>query len=553
MAAEETFETIDPQAQLRHALQVAKRNWFFLATMLCVGLVLGVGLFLYLPKEFESEAKLMLRNNWILEGGVEAEQRDARPISKRASLLEDHIKSTRWLTAVLDRLEWPEWSVVRDDFVKSRMFLAKLKSRLAIRMEKGETGERLVFVKFRYPDPNQARDLVAELVDYWLSQVVDSYRTDVDREVTLRMQQVEEKEAVLESARADQERFQIQSGVSRLTPMQEKETQRTLLADDLSTVEQTSIQIRAQLAKLEERLSAVGPDDELLVPRFLPSVQEIDNPDFNVRAAKLEEAMHQLQEFQARGYTEKHPDLIDARARLEFALTQMIDVPPTMTVTAEPEENPAWLNVQEDMDRLRLELIGLEAREDKLRRDLAEIEGMLQTLPPTLARLDELAMAVTTAEDAVLTARYYLQPLQDRQQALARLGTTEALPYTRLEDPEAAFKPSVTLGLIGLLVSVGLFLGIGAAWILARELLKASFSNADQVQRILRVTTLGEVGLLQTAAEARKARAQRKLQMVASVMLVGGLAAVVYVCAAHTDLLPSWLVEQASVIRDGLI
>jgi len=107
--------------------------------------------------------------------------------------------------------------------------------------------------------------------------------------------------------------------------------------------------------------------------------------------------------------------------------------------------------------------------------------------------------------------------------------------------------------LLALIACVLGMVGIGVVIVVGKEVLSTSFTSPDQARRTMKVEVLGEVAQIQTELEARRVRFNRLLQLAASLMLLAGMAATVWVCSRHPELLPAWLVDRASEFREGLV
>ena len=149
---------ISPGQQIRRVTGLVKQNWFTIFTFLALGVLVGVALFNFLPKEYESETKIMLRNTYLFGAG-EAARKEENLLVNRAKLLEEELKSSSWIEKVLDRLEWPEWATAKVSTTARREFVDRVKSRLSVDIKRGETAERLIFITFSYTDRWKARDL----------------------------------------------------------------------------------------------------------------------------------------------------------------------------------------------------------------------------------------------------------------------------------------------------------------------------------------------------------------------------------------------------------
>jgi hypothetical protein len=145
-----------------------------------------------------------------------------------------------------------------------------------------------------------------------------------------------------------------------------------------------------------------------------------------------------------------------------------------------------------------------------------------------------------------------LQPLLDKQLALRRRGEAQVLPWQELERAVAAPSPSSAVGWLALAISSLVGLGVAVILVIGKELLRSSFRSADQARRTLKLPVLGEVAPIQTVLELRRARFVRAMQIAASLVLLLGITAAIFVCVKRTDSLPRGLVNWAQDLREAL-
>ena len=552
MAEETTFDaSVDPTAQLKRGVTVLRRSWFLLCAMLLAGLIIGVGLFLFMPQEYEAEAKIMLRGRWMLDGGSETRAPNV-PLTVRASLLQDQLKSSEWLETVLDRLEWPEWARAKRGDISQKEFVAKVKSKIRVTVEKGETGEGLVFLRFRWDDRFKVRDFVKGLRDQWVAEVFESAKDDLDREIAIRQGQLRDKNQTLDDLRKDLEQYETRRGINQLAPATFQDRSDKMIARQ-DTLQGDIANIQAQEGELDRLLNERGPDGVLLIPSTLSSFAPIANDEYQDRLLQIELLSKELAKLRARTYTEKHAQVRSVMARLRDALIQLGDgtVPEVIALDENVTQNPEYARLQAELQRLQIRLKGLRAQQAQIDQGIKRVDGILETLPGQLREMQQRQFRITLQKDVVTLSRIELQPLLDKQEALVSLGP-QALPYTTLEEPSAPTAPSQSMGLMALGGSVAVMLALGVALVLARELFKSSFTSSEQARKVLTIPVLGEVAPIRTELEARKQRLAKFLHIAASMVLLAGLATTVWVCSQHPELLPSWLVDRAAELREGL-
>jgi cell division protein ZapA (FtsZ GTPase activity inhibitor) len=554
MPASDPFaQDLDPLAQLRHYIGVLRRGWFTVFTLATLGLLVGVSLFFFLPKEYTSTAKVLLRGAWMFDKPGELHSLDRVPMNIRAKLLEDELRSTAWVTAVLDKLEWPDWATAKKQGTTSSV-VTSIKKGIDVQLRTGETGERLVFINFSYSDRVRARDFTRELRDHWLFQVQDAYETALDTEVNERREALADKEKDLKRSRKEMQEFEQRHGVSVLFVGQHRAARRDQLTQRLDQLLGEITRLEAEYDELETSLAEVGPDGILLLPQYLAEIREVENEAFQSAVTSVATINAEIENLKLRSYTDKHPSMVQLNRRLKEAISalQEGDVPESVAFAGTPQANPEYQLVQRDLLQLRVKIRASTEEQARLQKEVQQVEEEMSTLPIITAELDRQRREIATLQTIVDDARIALQKPLDIQNSLRRHGPERLKPYSHLEQPKAAPSAEAAVGWIALGASVLIGLSLALALLFGRELVKTSINSAEQARRVLQLPVLGEVASIQTDIEARRARLQRSLQIAASLTLLVGFGATIYVCLNHSEMLPVALVEWAAGIREGL-
>jgi polysaccharide chain length determinant protein (PEP-CTERM system associated) len=251
-----------------------------------------------------------------------------------------------------------------------------------------------------------------------------------------------------------------------------------------------------------------------------------------------------LAEFRAKGFTDKHPDLIKVLAELGEVRKQ-IEI---MGEKAKDEERPISLAQQSaEAERRRSEL-RVQAAEGEIERLSVQLEAIIERIVATPRVAEQL--------DALVREYAQLSDTEDdfanrRQEASVQADMERRQLGEQFRILESAFPSPVPSSPNRLLMLVvGLMLGIaigGGAGILI-EATDSSVHGARQLQDALSIPVLASIPAIMLESD-RAARARRRLRQavagaaVAVFCLVGGAVTYVFVNGA-----PGWLsavVEQA--------
>ena len=554
MAAGADFDReVDPQQQIRQFIGVIRRGWLALLTCLGAGLLVGLALYFFIPKTYVSSAKLELHANWMFDSLGQARDMDTLPFALRRKNLEDQLRATTYVEPVLDGCEWDDWSRAKAGGAKTRLdFLRKVKEKIETRVIKGELGETLVFVNFGWHDRERAREFCEKLTKFWIDSGVENYASETADQLTLGERLLAAKKDELDRASLALEQFQVRHGISGIDQRQGLQLQADRLAQESGILAATIANLEAQVDALDRKLLATGPDGQFLLPPTLPSSSPLVNSQRAEALLAIEATVKIIDQRLAAGATAKDRKLTQLMKSLEQQLIAASERIAEAGNDAPQVANPEWRIVYDQRDQLALDLEGRRAQRNVLDADIAGKLRVLATLPEVLNQHDDLLADVALERQRVFDQQNVLQPLRDKKFQIEKGGPNRPSPATEIERPVAATSPSAFLGMIALAVSTLLGVGIALLSVVGRELLRASFSNAEQARRALKLPVLGEVAPIQTVPELRRARYVRSMQIAASLVLLGGLGAAIWVCVEYPNELPRGLVEWAMDLRASL-
>ncbi len=544
---------IDPQQQIRQILRVVKRGWLSIVTCVAAGSLVGVALWFFLPETFVSTSKVILRGTWLYDLPGQQKALADLPFPTRARMLAEQLKSTKWVEEVLDKLEWADWARAKSGGdVDKRAFVQKVKERINCRITPSETGERFVIIDFAWNESVAASGFCDELVNHWKQITTERYAEEVDGGVSVSEEALRTKELALDDSRHALEQFEMRNGISAINQRQDTQRRADQLRLDLDVVGADIANLEAQVETMDQALAAKGEDGNLLLPPTLSDASQVKNAEKEARLQACLVLLQEIDDLKARGFTETWLPLQQKIAELKHQLQAAAVLENSVDVAGEATQNPEYVAKKTARDDGYTQLQGKLAQKLSMESTLQEIDTTLQTLPEVLRQHDSLRSDVAARQQLVFEQVLALQPLKDKQQALRRKDGGPLTPFEQIEPPMPAPSPAASTGWVALIASSLFGLGVAAAIVIGGELLRSSFTNADQVRRTLKLAVLGEVAPIQTAPELRRARFVRALQIAASAMLLAGIASAIWVCVVYPEDLPRSLVEWAQGLRDAL-
>ncbi len=476
--------------ELRHLLEILWRRRGVIAVVF--GAVVLFTLFLTISAipRYTVTSKVLLRKSTLTAGvlmtlGFQAGRPTSESVSdeERASL-EAIATSRPVLTPVVDDLrltrdrrrtqlvkllpfsqtvfealgvQWSRRPLTYDEFVKSGM-LALLFPRPSVEVSQHEDSDVLAI--------EGTSTSIEEAVDVANSVAASfkAYMGELMEQDFAVLQQAVTRE--IPPARDRYERaLQAYADYSRQARTVDVDEEAIVLSQLKSELARERDQIRLQLLETRARLQNVQEQLETIPEYKRASSDIVRNP----LIAAMENTMSDLALELARArtqYTEKHPQVVELKARLEEARDVVAEEAKTVMGSVVTNENSLYRTMAENYATLMAGETGLEQQEAGYDVILQELDEQLDAFPEVQAQLSRLG----SARDA---AQSYYEALVEMQ---SQLETAQALPEANVVLVEAAViphpddlsrfrSPSRSISLAFAIIMGG-FMGLGVALLL---------------------------------------------------------------------------------------
>jgi polysaccharide chain length determinant protein (PEP-CTERM system associated) len=470
-------DTVNPKLLVKYYLsELWARRWLVVAVAWLVS-VAGWTVVSMLPDRYTASARIYVDTqsllNPLMRGlTVSTDIRQQLEVMRRTLLTRPNLLELMRMTDMDLTVNSPEAQEAK---------LASLQQRLELVAQR----DQLFEVRYEDTDPERAQRVVQALLTIFVEQNLGTSQRDMDRarrfidaqiaEYEQRLRQAEA--AVAEFKRANASELNYQERYSGRLQQGEFDIQR--LETELQSAIWQRDELQAELARTPEFLAgqaAAGPT---------PAQQ---------RLAELERQMDDL----LLRYTTEHPNvkalarLIEsARAQVENERTgpQAVQVP-----------NPAYTQIQGEIERIEREIRSLERRLETQRAQVQNLRQRIQEVPPVALQLAQM-----TRDYDVLRQNY--QSLIERRES-ARLAQnlndqTTNIEFRIVDPPVVPLKPSGPNR--PLFFSAVLFAAIGSGLGLAlvQIQLKDSFTTVAQLREAFGVPVLGSLSLVQNRTRDR--------------------------------------------------
>lgn len=474
--------------EIRVALYAIWRlRWLALAVawIICV---LGWTMVMRIPSAFESAARISVQISSVLGGSVGLNDNDRQRDIER---VRQSLTSTEILKRVATNLTNGERPLTS---AESLSLIGALRTGITITAQ----GEDLLEIKTRVAlkgsDRETAfivRDVTQRLIDIFVQENLIGNRAQnnealafLDAELARRGKEL----ADVDRRRAESQQRTMGSLPGSGTLEQRMEAAR----GELANVNSNLMSAQGSLAAMNGQMSAT--------PANIPigSANGVSTTD--QRIAILE---GQLADATARGWTEKHPDVIAIRAQLGQLRAEQARGTKSAGPTA---PNPVYVSLKSMQMERQGNVGALVARKAQLESDIAQI-AQRQLLAPTeqvdQSRLDR---------DYEVLKQQYDKLLTDRESAKLRSDATtktDGVRFRIIDKPSLPNRPAAPnrpMLLTGVLIA-GIVLGAGVAF--AKSQLSNTYTTTQQLARASGLPVLGSISEVITA----ETRAIRRKQM----------------------------------------
>lgn len=489
------------QQIVAYLLATWRRRWYAIGI---AWLVCGLGwtFTASMPDRYESSARIYADMDSMLGPlmrGLTVETNTVRQIDfiQRTLLSRPNLEKVLLLTDL-------------DVSIRSNRHKEEVIERLRESIQVADQGRNLFTVHYSHPDPQLSRRVVQAVLQIFVEGNLGRNRTDMDTTQRFLADQIRDYERQLEEAEARRAEFKRANmgflpgeGRDYYAQMQLVRAKVMATASQLAQARSVAVNLRKQLKNIPQFIEAPAGSGPPLSANFGDGPES----DLTVRIMELDRVVDNL----LTRYTEKHPDVVNARRRIAVLKGQLDeqnqvgeeDGPGANTPGTNRMSNPVY-------EQLKLQLAQQEsviaALSEKLRSENQEVkkwDGMAKLVPQVEARLTKL-----DRDYAIIKKGY--EELRGRQEAarLARdLDTKAEKVKFRIIDPPKV--PIVPTGpnrefFATAVLVIGIAAGIAFAFLLSQ--LNVTFSNAETLRRAFVLPVLGSISVIRSTADLRRNR-----------------------------------------------
>jgi succinoglycan biosynthesis transport protein ExoP len=516
--------------QLDDLKRILERRSQLVLAVAAAGLLLAIFVAAILPNQFESRATLLIEPQTISQKLVESNLTETE-LNSRLHLISMQILSRGRLSRVIDEFDvYPELErkLTREEIIEKMRseisvtpVLSELEARVGVRSADVEINT------FQLGYRHRNRDIAAAVANRLANDFVEEH-------IKERAEMSGDTSEFIEA--------ELQRLSARIAELEEKiSTVKSLnigrLPEDLPTNQNRYERLMQSIRDTQRELAIAQSDEAFYRQQMLMGGTDLRFQNNDTPEKRIEQMRLALNEAQARGLTEKHPDVIRFRqeiAQLELAVKN-----------SRAEDKP--LSLAQENARAEQQRAGL--RSDSARSELERLQEQLKEVEERMAETPKVAEQLSAYE------REYQHLFDSYQQySSKRLEAGVAADMERRQKGEkfrvleaAIPMPQPASPNRPVILMIGLVLGVlaGGGLGLLAEITDLSFHDARSLQSRLGIPVLAAVPPVLLESDRLFARARRVRQA------IGAAAVVSLVLAA--SLAGNWVVNGPPGPLAGLV
>jgi len=346
--------------------------------------------------------------------------------------------------------------------------------------------DNLIDISVTNPNPKIARAVVQKLIDIFVEQNLAGGRDETSSTLRFLDAQLAERQKQLADAEAKRADFQNRylgslPGTGSLNDrMSAARTQMAQVDSDLAAAQSSLNVLNGQMAGTAATVAGSGATA-------------------GPARARLAAIQGQLAEAQAKGYTDRHPDVVALRGQLAAAQAAARNEP--LSAGGGGSANPLYLSLKSMQADKQATVASLTMRKSQLQADLDQITAKLAGDPAVAAEQSQIENDYQVLKDQYGKLLAEREAIKLRGQAQTQ---TDSIKFSVIDPPTAPRVPTAPnrpLLLTGVLLA-GIVGGIGAAFAMGQ--LQTTFPTASRLERATGMPVIGSIGEMVTRARAAR-------------------------------------------------
>jgi polysaccharide chain length determinant protein (PEP-CTERM system associated) len=461
-----------------------KRRYIIVSTWLICPI--GWGIVSTMPDVYESEARVYADTQSILAPLLKGLTVQTNPdvqinLMIKTLLSRPNLERISRMTDMDIQAETPE---------QYEDIILQLKTKIEIVKQRGR--DNIFTISFEDENPIMAKNVVQSALTVFIENTLGENRTDADSAQKFLKTQISEYENRLTSAEARLTDFKQK--YSNMLPDQYGGyyNKLNIAKEQLQMIELSLKESETQLNSAKAQLSNV-PTESSANQNKIQTSSSI-NTSYDARISELELALDSLQ----LRYTDKHPDVAEAKRRLEHLEKQRateIDDYLSTTISEDgsaiiTSQNPVIQQLQIQVNQYENHVASINVRANDYRTKVKDLENKVHILPEIEAEL------VALNRGYEITKEKYEQLLNRQETALLAQQadeTTNKIQFKVIDPPRAASAPSGPKRILFFILVTFVGLGAGISLSLLLSQLSPVATSTYQLSKATGVPIFGVV------------------------------------------------------------
>lgn len=568
---ENNTEQITNEFSLNDYWAILKRRKYWILVPFVGVLIISLIVAFALPPIYKSSTTILIEGQQIPSDYVQSTVTEY--VEKRLLTINQRIMSRTRLQEIIDQFNLYEKELeneTKEEVIQAMRDNIKLDSITAEVMDR-RTGRPTVAtiaftLSYEGNNPAQVQKVANRLASLYLEEnlktreeMAETTTTFLENEIQELRQSINDQEDKIADFKNKHAQSLPDMEVMNIREVQRLERELEFLEQDIRSAQDRKIQLKGQLDTIDPDTPGImGPEGKFSDPKqqleylqtqytelkaslsekhpdLIKIKKSIDalketvnlNDQLRLKQNQLEKLQKEFTVAQSQ-YSEKHPDVINLQQSIDL-IKQDIDTLSKESNAIDKQqaapENPAYINITTDIERMDNQIQTLEAKRSKLRARIAEYEDRLAMTPQIEAQFRALN-------------RDYLDAQRRYQEVFSKLmtaKTAESLEqgqkgerFTIIDPamlPQQPFKPNrLAVILVGLILSMGASTGIAAM----REVSDQAIWSEKTLAQLSDHKILAVIPNIETAQDRTGKR--RKTLILLALMIIMG---VLFIAAVH--------------------
>ena len=539
----------ETQGQLQEFLELLnRRRWQVILPALFL-VALGLAIAVIVPRKYKVSTRIEVKDLQIVN---ELPGRAAGSATVQEELLgaHNHIRHYNRVREIVERLKWPDYMELSDQdrYEYIQTVLQNIEVDVFVDTSKKGGGSSFIDIKYTDIEGDRAQQFLNRLAEAWkkafLDRDIDLVRVERnnlqnhEREAEKRFNHVSaDVSAIILRLGLDWQdvfgkRPSLQSDpiVQQLNlNNQERDAVEQDLAERRAEIALLELEYASEPATIQEDVATAALEFDTQVSALLTQISTLKAQQdrlttINPTYQKLQDTIQELEE---------KISTLEALEREGTTQTRFI-----------PNERKDLLRTA--VGTKKVEVVGLEAKLDKLNTQITEGEALYQAKLADVEKLQGLMLDLQEASTEYLQLQGELNQVE---RLLAFISSPDADPFDVVEEARAPTRPEPPSPMVIVAFAGVAGVGLGLASAFLSEYSRNCYRSVHDLSRVMAIPVLGVVNTIVTTAEARQRRLRRAMVALSSAVLVGGLFWFTWAWTARRDLLPTEFIVMVEDFR----